>query len=233
MRRSLAGFDGPPQGVRKARFFGLSRKVSGETCGGLTRLENHVHRGAGIQAPDSLCLQIAGMKAAAVPESTGIDAARLIRDHQVGVWRYLRALGCDPPTADDLTQDTFLAVIQRTFEEYSPEATSAYLRRTAFNLFIDWQRRNGRLVPMEALEQLSETWTNWAGNDEGDRLLTALQDCLDLLPERTRKALELRFRERCTRPQIAAALQMSEHGARNLMQRAKQKLRSCIEGKLK
>ena len=48
MRRSLAGFDGPPQGDRKARFFGLSRKVSGETCGGLTRLENHFQ----VELPD-------------------------------------------------------------------------------------------------------------------------------------------------------------------------------------
>ena len=37
-----------------------------------------------------------------------IDLASLVTLHQAGVWRYLRALGCDASLADDLTQDTFL-----------------------------------------------------------------------------------------------------------------------------
>jgi RNA polymerase sigma-70 factor (ECF subfamily) len=168
-----------------------------------------------------------------VPESTGIDAARLIREHQVGVWRYLRALGCDQATAEDLTQDTFLAVMQHPFEEYSSAATAAYLRQTAFHLFVSWQRRSGRVVAIKEIEQLSATWVAWAGHDDGDALLNALQDCLKQLPERTRRALDLRFREQRSREQIAEALGMTEHGARNLLQRAKEKLRLCIEGKLR
>jgi RNA polymerase sigma-70 factor (ECF subfamily) len=63
-------------------------------------------------------------------------------------------------------------------------------------------------------------------------LLAALKECVDQLGERPQLALRLRFRERQTRQQIAAALQMTEHGAKNLMQRAKKKLRECVEGKL-
>jgi RNA polymerase sigma-70 factor (ECF subfamily) len=167
-----------------------------------------------------------------VSESTSFDPARLIEEHQVGVWRYLRALGCDPSIADDLTQDTFLAVLRTPFEDYSAAATATYLRRTARNLFITLQRRKGRVIVVDELEQMDRDWTRWAGKDDGEAVLDALRACLTTISDRARRALEMRFRERATRAQIAAALQLSEHGAKNLMQRAKQKLRKCIESKL-
>ena len=44
-------------------------------------------------------------------DATGeLGPAELIERHQRGVWRYLRMLGCDSSTADDLTQETFLQV---------------------------------------------------------------------------------------------------------------------------
>jgi len=53
------------------------------------------------------------------------------------------------------------------------------------------------------------------------------------LSDRARKALEMRFRDQQSREQIAATLEISEHGAKNLMQRAKQQLRACVEKKTK
>ena len=78
------------------------------------------------------------------PTSTGFDPVRLIEQHQAGVWRYLRALGCNATEADDLTQETFLAVIQKPFEDYNSAATAGYLRKVAHNLFITVRRRAGR-----------------------------------------------------------------------------------------
>jgi len=169
---------------------------------------------------------------ASEPVSRQFDPARLIDEHQAGVWRYLRALGCDPAQADDLTQETFLHVLQRPFQQINAAATSAYLRRTAYNLFISLQRKAGRTVALENLDQLDALWTAWAGQDGGEELLDVLRGCLGELTERTRKALEWRYRDERSRADIATALEMSEDGARNLLQRAKQKLRSCIESKL-
>jgi RNA polymerase sigma-70 factor, ECF subfamily len=53
------------------------------------------------------------------------------------------------------------------------------------------------------------------------------------LSDRARKALDMRFRDQQSREHIAAMLEISEHGAKNLMQRAKQQLRVCVEKKLK
>ena len=164
--------------------------------------------------------------------TTGFDPLRLIENHQAGVWRYLRALGCDHAQADDLTQETFLAVLRKPFQDYNSAATAAYLRRVAHNLFISAQRRGGRVVVMENLEWVEHEWTQWAGADNGDALLDALRVCLRTLSERARWALELRFRDRLTRAGIADRLQITEHGAKNLMQRAKKQLRRCVEGKM-
>ncbi len=42
--------------------------------------------------------------------SEPFDFAGLVRTHQVGVWRYVRFLGAEAAEADDLTQETFLAL---------------------------------------------------------------------------------------------------------------------------
>jgi RNA polymerase sigma-70 factor (ECF subfamily) len=166
------------------------------------------------------------------PKSTGFDPVRLIETHQAGVWRYLRALGCDPAEADDLTQETFLAVLQKPFDDFNPAATAGYLRKVAHNLFITVRRRAGRVVPVENIEQVSSLWSQWVGQDNGEVMLELLQECLAELTQRARWALEMRFQDRLPRVEIAAALKITEHGAKNLMQRAKKQLRGCIERKM-
>ena len=162
----------------------------------------------------------------------GFDPTHLIETYQAGVWRYLRALGCEAALAEDLTQDTFLAVMQRPFQEVSPAATSAYLRKTALNMLISHERRAGRVRAVEDIEQLDRTWSRWAGADDGEAVLDHLRDCLRRLTERARLALEMRFRGDHSRAEIADELKITEHGAKNLMQRAKQQLRECIDNKL-
>lgn len=163
----------------------------------------------------------------------GFDPARLIHEHQAGVWRYLRVLGCTADEASDLTQETFLSVLQHPFVECNASATAGFLRTTAHNLWISYRRRSGRVEFVSNTDALHADWVRLAGEDQGQALLTALGECFALLTERARLALDLRYRKRQSRASIASQLEITEHGAKNLMQRAKQQLRNCIEGKLK
>lgn len=174
------------------------------------------------------------MNTRTAPESqlTRADLVALIHKHQAGVWRYLRALGCDPAQADDFTQDTFLAMFQREFQELSDSATAAYLRKIAYSLVVSAKRRSSRVVSVENMDEFEEVWTRWVGDDQGDELLDRLRTCLTGLTDRARMALQMRYRDKSTRLTIADALGISEHGAKNLMQRAKKQLRECIESKL-
>lgn len=169
------------------------------------------------------------------PESSTstFDPARLINQHQAGVWRYLRSLGCEAALAEDLTQETFLKVLQSSFEHREERATAAYLRTVARNLFISHQRRLGKAVEMEEVNLIDAAWQRWNGDaqDDHDGLLERLRDCLTRLTARAQLSLRLRFEEKASRQEIAEELAISEHGAKNLMQRAKQQLRECMESK--
>lgn len=103
----------------------------------------------------------------------------------------------------------------------------------AHNLFISARRRAGKVTAVEDIDQIDAEWNRLASHDNGEQMLDALKGCLEGLTERARWSLEMRFRDRLSRGDIADALEITEHGAKNLMQRAKKQLRECIEGKLK
>lgn len=132
-----------------------------------------------------------------------------------------------------MTQETFLRVLRHPFQDYSQAATAAYLRRTAYHQFVSAQRRAGRVVSVDELEAIDYRWSRLAGEENGEEMLRSLRECLEQLTHRARLALELRFRDERSRAEIAAELSLSEDGAKNLLQRAKERLRECVEGKLK
>ncbi len=143
-------------------------------------------------------------------------------------------LGCDQSLADDLTQETLLKVLyQDTFVYQSEAATSAYLRRTAYNFLASYYRKGGKTKTVFTADPLDEVWNRWAGRDvSGDAAIDSLRHCLESLTDRARLALRMRYSEDASRADIADALSITEHGARNLMQRAKQQLRECVQTKL-
>lgn len=163
--------------------------------------------------------------------NTDVDGewVAIIRSHQNHVWRYLRSLGCTPNQADDLTQETFLRLLESSFEPINPQATAGYLRKIAHSRFISYCRRESRTVTVDGIEGIDRYWTeNIDGKDSGE-LLDHLRECIKELTERAREALELRYSNQSSRNDIAKELGISEHGAKNLIQRAKQKLKECIQ----
>ena len=60
---------------------------------------------------------------------------RLVERHAPFVRRYLRVLGAGAD-ADDLQQETFVALLSRPFDDRGDGPTRAFLRLTARNLFL-------------------------------------------------------------------------------------------------
>ena len=162
-----------------------------------------------------------------------LDASALIAEHQSGVWRYLRAIGCDQSLADDLTQETFFAVLRRPFVQVNTSATTSYLRRVAYHLLVSYKRRQKKMTVTSELKLLDSQWLRWAGADSnGNDLTDRLADCFSRLTARAQLSLKLRFTEDASREHIAKELGITEHGAKNLMQRAKAQLKQCLDEKL-
>lgn len=152
-----------------------------------------------------------------------------LEEHQAGIWRYLRAIGCAPEEADDLTQETFLTVFRRPFEYLGRPAAVSYLRRVAYHLFLNSLRRKRSQVELRAAELVDETRNSGRSGRHHEELLDVLAECVANLPERSQRCLEMRYRDGLSRQEIATALCISEHGAKNLLQRTKQRLRESIE----
>ncbi|MBZ0137507.1 MAG: RNA polymerase sigma factor [Planctomycetes bacterium] len=159
----------------------------------------------------------------------GIDLAALMREHQAGVWRFLRALGAEPNLADDITQETFLAVYRKPFEQRSRGQTIAYLRIVAKNLFLKSRRKAGREVPVAELEHVESEWVELAGEGNGEELVKALKECLQQLDEKPQQALDLQYREGKQRVQIAEQMGMTDDGIKTLLRRTKARLKKCME----
>ena len=162
------------------------------------------------------------------------EMTALVQAHQAGVWRYLRFLGCDRAEADDLTQETFLVVLRDGFEARSPAQTAAYLRTVARNRLLMARRKRGNRPAEVELAAAEAYWAKTVGNKGLDDYLVALADCLQVaVTARVRKALELQYRDRASREQIAAALEMAAEGVKTLLRRARDVLRDCVERKIR
>lgn len=162
-----------------------------------------------------------------------LNLEALIHAHQAGVWRYLRFLGCERETADDLTQETFLKLLESDFEEINPHATSAFLRTIARNLFLSSVRKSLRVRSVEDIELADAAWRETGDDGDGALRLAALATCLQKLQGHTREVLEMFYKQQRKGAEIAAALRLSEENVRVMIHRAKQALRKCVESKLK
>jgi len=166
------------------------------------------------------------------PVCVELDLAAIVRAHQTQLFRYLRFLGCERALAEDLVQETFLALLERPFEERGPAATAAYLRRVARNLYLMWLRRRSRYPAFEDLDAADRVWERYARDDGGEGYLEALRECLAHLKARARHALVLRFQAGKSRAEIGEALGLSEDGTKSILRRARRFLRECISRKI-
>jgi RNA polymerase sigma-70 factor (ECF subfamily) len=162
------------------------------------------------------------------PYTRETEFAAMVREHQAGLWRYLRFLGCEAALAEDLVQETFLAVWRKPFEDRGPQATAGYLRRVAHNLFVSAVRRAKVRPAFRDLAEADRAWAGHAGEDEGDAYRAALRLCLDTLGGKARRALELFYGERGSRKEVGAELGLKPDGVKTLMRRARDALRECI-----
>ena len=169
---------------------------------------------------------------AAVSESVEVNLESLIEAHQADVWRYLRYLGASAADADDLTQETFLAVGRSKFEERSPAQTAGYLRTVARNQLLMARRRQGREVSTVELEAAESVWAERVGPAGLDGYLDALGDCAETLEGRARQVIHLFYHERRGRSEIAECMEMKPDGVKTLLRRTREILRQCIERRL-
>ena len=158
-----------------------------------------------------------------------MDLTGLVERHQAEVWRYLRYLGAQSAEADDLVQETFLAVARSGFEERSRHESARYLRTAARNQFLSLRRKQKREVLSARLEAAEAVWVEHASGDLWENQIGAVRGCVEKLEGRARQAIDLHYREKASRLAIAERLGMKPDGVKTLLRRTRAVLRECIE----
>ncbi|MDF1662572.1 MAG: sigma-70 family RNA polymerase sigma factor [Planctomycetota bacterium] len=158
---------------------------------------------------------------------SSFDLSALVKKYQKEIWMYLRVLGCDQASADDLTQETFLEVMRRPFDDYDPKATGAYLRRVAKNRFLMGIRQAKSRPSVSSLDAIDPVFEK---NDQSQlTYLEALRGCLDKLPDRMAQIMTARFQKGKKSREIALELGLKEDHVNTITYRAKDKLKDCVK----
>lgn len=166
------------------------------------------------------------------------DLEGLVRSHQAEIYRYLKYLGADSATAEDVVQETFLAAFRSraSVDLADAKAAVAWVRGIARNTFLHHcrgRRRDPVLVDSQFLERAEAFWARgFLPPTDGFDYLDALRECLKTLSEPHREALRLRYQQRCSRAEMARACSMSEDGIKSLLRRIRACLAACIHGRL-
>lgn len=161
------------------------------------------------------------------------DWEQLVHRHQETVWRYVRYLGAESSEADDLVQETFLALARSDFEQHSPAQTVGYLRSVARNQLLMLRRRQRRDAALTSLEEADAVWVEMVGETSAGPYLDALAECVETLDGRARQAIHLHYRDQAGREEIARQLDMKPEGVKTLLRRTRDTLRGCVERRLK
>lgn len=162
----------------------------------------------------------------------------LVLAHQSELYRYVRYLGADPATAADLVQDSYLAAFQSaaTPDLSDARARAAWLREIARLRFLMFCRRRKASPVAVSSGQVEQAEAVWSGeflrDGDGFDYLEALERCLEDLPRRERELLDLRYRDRKSRSELAALFRLSEDGMKSFLRRIRSTLEACVRGKL-
>lgn len=158
----------------------------------------------------------------------GERIAAALEPHRAALRRYLRVLGADGASADDLVQEAVLVALRRSppLDVAVPGRVFAFLRVTARHLWLKDVRRRRSL---REVEQADEVWSEECGDGVADDYMAALRDCVGRLPARSRELLRRSYERGDGRARTAEALGLSEHGVKSALRRLRAALRRCIE----
>lgn len=156
---------------------------------------------------------------------------KVVRNHQADLWRFLLALGCKPAEAEDIVQEVFVEAFRCGFEYRGERAAVSYFRKAAKHRFISTARKRRRAPLVTNLDDVEHEWAQFDAAHPADVRIALLKECMTVLNERSRRALGLRYRDDASREEIAGALEMKPAGVKTLLERARHKLRECVERK--
>lgn len=166
------------------------------------------------------------------------DAQLLFDEHRDGVFRYLCRVVGQAETARDLTQEVFLRVSRATVPDADAHGRRAWVFKIARNLALN-HKRDTRFEALD-LARATASRTLAEAHPDDDRtdgvspavqeLRVAIDQALAALQELDRDVFLLRESGGLTYEEIATTCELSVEAVRARLRRARQELRSSLDG---
>jgi len=161
--------------------------------------------------------------------------AGLVKEHQASLRVFVRSLGVEPDWVDDLAQDSFV-VACREMGSYDPERDfGKWLRGIARNLVRNELRKQGRHRRI-LHEDLSRHLMEFSEQEESRfdvSQVSALRDCVEQLPNRSRELVHSRYYEGWNASILADKFEMKAATIRQTLLRIRRQLYQCINQRVK
>ncbi len=163
----------------------------------------------------------------------------LVTKYWRGLYFILNKRAKDPDLAADITQDTFIVVIEkaRTGAINKPDAIGAFIRQTGVNLLIAYYRKETRRkTDSESDIQVEFPDISIDSSDKlhFKKLSLIVRQIMDELPtERDREILKQYFVYHCEKEKICETLDLSSAHFDRVLFRARDRLKKLLAHKLK
>ena len=162
--------------------------------------------------------------------------ADLVKEHQVSLRVFVRSLGVESGWVDDFAQDAFV-VAYREMDSYDPDRDfGKWLRGIARNLVRNELRKQGRHRRI-LHESLSQHLLDLAENEKDREVdvtqLSALRDCVEQLPGKSRELVRSRYFEGWDATILADKFEMKAATVRQTLLRIRRQLYQCVNQRVK
>ncbi len=138
----------------------------------------------------------------------------------------------DAHAAEDIFQNVALKAMTREVSFETASALLSWAFITARREGIDWLRRHRRVstcLDAEVLELLELEWQARPAHASGERI-EALRDCLESVPEVSRRLLKLRYFDGYSCEEVADQMGLGLNAIYKRVSRLHESLKDCIEG---
>jgi len=158
----------------------------------------------------------------------------LVIEHHVRLRAFVRSLGVDPDWVDDVAQEAFLIAF-REWDSFDPKRDGGkWLRGIAANIVrneIRKDARRRRVLHTELAEMLLQRF-NEAHQEPEPLTIAAIRACVEALAPLSRAAVQGRYRDGLTAPQLAISLEITAANVRQMLVRIRRQIKECVELRL-
>jgi RNA polymerase sigma-70 factor (ECF subfamily) len=145
---------------------------------------------------------------------------------------YIQAIVRDFHLAEDVFQDASLVIVKKGRELRDEREFCAWARKVARFEALNTLRKQNRTPDLLEPAMLDLVDPAWDKDEEAGRATLALRDCLQRLPDRARRLIDLRYVAGLSGKALAARLNQPPNTVYVALSRIYRRLSSCVKKRL-